>query len=942
MNIPQATYRIQFNTSFGFQKAAGIVEYLSKLGISDLFASPIFEARKASTHGYDVVRPNRLNPQLGSWDDFQGLVRALQERRMGWLQDIVPNHMAFDYNNRMLMDVLEHGRFSEYADYFDIEWDHPLEHLKGKLLAPFLGKHFAECLTSGEIRLSYAADGFAANYYNLKMPLRMETYRPLLTRALEEVSRRVAADDPDYLLFVDSLEELESVFVTQPVVKRREQAARVKNLLWDLACRSVPIRESLDKVLRRYNRDPSNPADIPALGDLLMQQVFQLSHWKLAGTEINYRRFFDINELIALRQDCRSVFEHTHGLLLRLIRDRVLTGVRIDHIDGLAKPKEYLERLKQQAGDTYVVVEKILGPHEEIPGSWPVQGTTGYDFSDRLNGIFVQQDNEPAFTAVYTDFSSVTDAFEQIVYHAKRHVLESQFNGDLDILIFYIKQISGRNRYGVDAAMNRLKDALTEMIARFPVYRTYLTSETSEQEDRIYMQAVTELAVLHRPELRRELHFLKRLLLFEFDPQDFPQTEVSQDLYGKIVQKFQQLTATLMAKGFEDTALYTYNRLLSLNEVGGDPGCFGCRMEEFHHFMHTRARKWPYSMNATSTHDSKRGEDVRARLNVLSEMPEMWRSQLQTWHEMNRSLKKTVEGLIAPDKNEEYFIYQTLLGVWPADDTADADLVSRIQAYMLKALREAKVHSSWLAPDPHYEASMAAFIENLLDPASGRQFISAFLPFGRKIAWYGLLNSISQCLIKITAPGVPDFYQGTEMIELTLVDPDNRRAVDFQRRARSLENLREGMQSDRKGLIRDLTAQWIAAPSYEARIKLFLTAAALDQRRANLELYRNGDYVPLPIDGRHRQHVIAFGRRLAERWSITITPRFMSTWIPENQLPLGEALWQDTAIVLPQAAPQHWNDALTEDKLESGPSGLNMGKVLNRFPAALLIGGRSP
>jgi (1->4)-alpha-D-glucan 1-alpha-D-glucosylmutase len=449
----------------------------------------------------------------------------------------------------------------------------------------------------------------------------------------------------------------------------------------------------------------------------------------------------------------------------------------------------------------------------------------------------------------------------------------------------------------------------------------------------MYVQAVTELAVLHRPDLRHELLFLKRLLLSEFGEQDFPDTEFNQTLYGKIVQKFQQLTAPLMAKGFEDTALYVYNRLLSLNEVGADPGRFGCSMDEFHQFMHTRVRRWPHSMNATSTHDSKRGEDVRARLNVLSEIPEKWRSQLNTWHENNRTLKKTVQGRTAPDKNEEYFVYQTLLGVWPTDGPADEDLTSRIQDYMLKALREAKVHSSWIEPDPHYEASMAAFIENLLDPSDSRQFISDFLPFWRKTSWYGLLNSLSQCLIKITVPGIPDFYQGTEMVELTLVDPDNRRDVDFQFRAQALENIRERMRSDRNGLIDELTA----ARPLDTRIKLFLTASALDHRRANSELYRDGDYVPLRITGRHRHSAIAFARRMADQWSVTVAPRFISTWVLENQLALGEELWKDTTIVMPQDAPSQWTDVFSENNLDARPGAVLVGQALNRFPVALLI-----
>ena len=932
MNIPTATYRLQFNPGFGFRDAAKIVGYLADLGISHLYASPIFKARKGSSHGYDGVDPNQLNPQLGALTDFEKLTQVLQRHAMGWLQDIVPNHMAFDGDNPMLADVLENGPHSKYYLFFDIQWDHPDQGLRGRLLAPFLGKRYAECLENGEIKLRYDDAGFAVEYYELKLPLKIESYLDILGYRIETLKATLGENRPDYICLIDILDNLESLALALEAAGRDDQLKFIKQRLWNIYCDSTFIKQFIDKNVRLFNGERGDADSFMLLDKILSRQFFRLCYWKVACDEINYRRFFSINELIALCQEKEEVFDHTHALLTRLIGDGIISGIRIDHIDGLGDPSGFLIRLRRHFKDAYILVEKILDPAEKLPDLWPVQGTTGYEFGNMINALFVRPENEENITSLYTRFSGREDSFERVVYSGKRRILETQMSGDLDTLAGYVKRIAHRTRSGRDFTLRRITESLAELLVRFPVYRTYINPNGAREADRRYIRSAVALSVLHRPHLQPELLFLQRLLLGEIGRDAGDDEADTPELCRQIGVRFQQLTAPLMAKGFEDTALYVYNRLLSLNDVGGDPRRFGCSAADFHVFVEKRANRWPHAMNSTATHDSKRGEDVRARLNVLSETPAEWATNLGQWHTLNHPEKVRLNGQEVPDKNEEYFLYQTLIGAFPFGSRDLSDFIERISQYMVKAAREAKIHTSWLKPNETYEAALASFVKKILHPSGENGFLDVFLPFCKKIARYGIYNTLSQTLIKITAPGVPDVYQGAELPDLNLVDPDNRRPVDYAKRALFLKEIKAQARTNTRALIDELLAN-----RFDGRLKLYLIAAALHTRNGQPRLFRDGSYAALQPAGRLHHHVVSFARHCGHTWSITAVPRFLTALVGEDEDPLGPGVWQDTVVGLPDGAPVRWKNMFTNEML-TAENTLALSDALAVFPAALLIG----
>jgi (1->4)-alpha-D-glucan 1-alpha-D-glucosylmutase len=932
MNVPIATYRLQLQPEFGFARAADIVSYLSELGISHVYASPVFRARKGSSHGYDCVDPNALNPELGSPDDWTFLVERLRESDMGWLQDIVPNHMAFDADNRMLADVLENGTSSRFHDYFDIYWNHPAKDLKGRVMAPFLGQRYGECLENGDIRIVYDRDGFAATYGDLKFPLHIETYLNILDQPTASIKAELGEEDPAYNRWIDALDDLESLVLQLDAGVRQDHGRAIKQTLWDLFCGNAVIRRMLSESLQRFNGEPGNIHSFQRLDGLLSQQRFRLCYWQVANEEINYRRFFDINELIALRQEKRAVFEHTHRLLGQLASEKSVSGVRIDHIDGLADPGKYLQRLRRCLGeDAYILVEKILAPEEPLSIGWPVQGTTGYDFAHWVNALFVYRENETRFTDIYTGFSGRTESFEDVVYSAKKWVLASRMAGDLDNLARRIKKISALKSFADNLTLSRLKSALSEVLARFPIYRTYLGKDNGRPDDRAVVEAAISRAVLEYPHLHIEAEFLRNLLL-----ENVPFDEALDDVEivkqcGRAVRAFQQLSAALMAKGFEDTAFYRYHRLVSLNEVGSAPDRFGCSVERFHTVIARRADDWPHAMNSTATHDSKRGEDVRARLNVLSEIPTEWKTRIDAWHRFTRGHRMRKGPNTVPDKNTEYLLYQTLLGAWPQGRPVTHRFVERINAYMIKAAREAGEHTSWLEPEEQYETALAGFVESILDPSPKNEFLPAFIPFCKKIAFFGLFNSLSQCLLKIAAPGIPDFYQGTELPQLALVDPDNRRPVTYDKRRQLLKTIVKA-SSDPLTQVAELLAN-----RDDGRVKLFVIARTLATRRQRKELFQSGRYLPLEAGGPFRRHIVAFARVAGEQWFVAVVPRFLTALVGEDQDPLGKNVWSDTTVSLPPEAPRSWRNIFTRQSIQ-GAAGIAVSDVLQHFPVALLLG----
>jgi (1->4)-alpha-D-glucan 1-alpha-D-glucosylmutase len=921
MDIPSAGYRLQLNRDFPFRKVKEVLSYLAELGISHVYASPVFKARKGSLHGYDIVDPRQINPELGTPQEFEELAAQLKDHGLGWIQDIVPNHMAFDAENEMLMDVLENGERSPFFKFFDIAWDHPYTSMKGRLLAPFLGKFHGEAVEEGEIRVSYDADGFKVTYYDVSFPLRIESYTWLLTHRLEELKKKLGRKHPDFVKLLGTLYVLKTLSSEESGEGGYDQVAFVKGTLWEVYTQNEVVHRFIDENLDAFNRERTGLLD-----HLLGEQLFRLSFWKVATEEINYRRFFTVNDLISLRMEEEEVFHHTHALIFRLLRDGRITGLRVDHIDGLYDPGTYLKRVREEAGDIYTVVEKILALDEELPLSWPVQGTTGYDFLNCLNLLFCRRENEKPFNRVYASFTGSRETFDDLVTEKKRLILGKHMAGDVDNLAHQLKDISSRDRYGSDITLYGLKRALVEVMASFPVYRTYLSREDSREADRACINKAVEKAREKQPGLKYELDFVERFLLTPWRD-DLSQEERNERL--AFVMRFQQFTGPLMAKGFEDTALYVYNRLLSLNDVGGSPEVFGISSDRYHDFNAGRMNHWPHSLSTTSTHDTKRGEDVRARLNVLSELPREWEERLKTWSRINRKRKRRVGGLEVPDRNDEYFLYQTLIGAFPFGRELHPEFGDRMKTYILKAVREAKVHTAWLKPDAGYESAYLSFLDEILRP--GNPFLGSFIPFLTKVAHFGIFNSLSQTLIKMTSPGVPDFYQGSELWDLNLVDPDNRRPVDFAKREACLAEIKTRMKTD----ILDLISELLSTRE-DGRIKLFLIQRVLTARKEKSDLFREGVYVPLEPAGSFKEQVIAYARHKKDQWAVTVAPRFLTALVGEGEDPLGMERWKDTRLVLPEEVPERWIDAVTGKEIRGGKE-LPAGEILAFFPAALLM-----
>jgi (1->4)-alpha-D-glucan 1-alpha-D-glucosylmutase len=930
MNVPIATYRLQFTPEFGFSDAKTVVSYLYDLGITDLYASPIFHARPGSLHGYDVVDPNKLNPELGTVAEFDALVEEAHRRGMGWIQDIVPNHMAYDGRNRMLMDVLESGQGSPFADYFDIDWNHPYDSMKAKVLAPFLGGFYGECLENSEIKLQYDQSGLSANYHSLKFPPHIESYSTVFGPGLGALRRRLGARHSDLIKFLGVLYGLKNLPPKEETTERIDQITFVKSMLWELYTTSEEIRDSMDANVERFNGTKGDAASFNRLDQLLKEQLYRLSFWKVAAEELNYRRFFNINELISLRVEEEKVFRHTHSLIFKLARERKFDGLRIDHIDGLYDPLNYLKRIRQELGDLYLTVEKILALNEELPPEWPVHGTTGYDFLNYVGGIFCARQNEKKFTQIYSRFTGLQSSCHDVASEKKRLIIGKYMAGDVDGLAHLLKQISSRDRHAADVTLYGLRRALVEVLTYFPVYRSYVNNEVSSDEDRLRLREAVQRAKEVNPGLLLELNFIERFLLLEFTNQ----TAEEKKQWTHFVMRFQQLTGPLMAKGFEDTTLYVYNRLLSLNDVGGNPAKFGMPVEEFHRFNRQRGERWPHSMNATATHDTKRGEDVRARINVISEIPDEWESSIKAWSRINRSKKTTLRGREVPDRNDEYFLYQTLAGAFPVNADHEANFLERLNAYIVKAVREAKVHTEWLKPDLAYEKAFMAFVEAILKPVEGNQFLRELESFVNKISFHGMLNSLAQTLVKMTAPGIPDFYQGAELWELSFVDPDNRRPVDYRKRAELLDELKRRERDDHAALLEDLLLHW-----QDGGVKLYVIYKALHFRRDQRAVFNDGSYTPLQASGQAAQHICAFERRKDNARAVVVVPRLTAKLINPQNFAAAE-VWQENALMLPDDAPPLWSNVFTGEKLEVGFSEqkkvLPLASVFHEFPVALL------
>ncbi|HEX9006250.1 MAG TPA: malto-oligosyltrehalose synthase [Bacteroidota bacterium] len=925
MRFPAATYRLQMHSGFTFLQAKAAVHYLSLLGISDLYLSPIFRSRGGSTHGYDVLDPTQVNPELGGREGLNALAAEARSHNLGILLDIVPNHMAFDSENAMLMDVFEKGQESRFFRFFDMDWNHPYENMRGRILAPILGTRSGEALERREIKLAYGPGGFTFNYFQQHFSLRLQSYATVLTLHLGALRRKLGVDHPDFIKFLGVLYTLKNLPAgAETNGELYEQSMFVKRMLWELYQSNAEIRNFVDGNVGIFNALDGKSDGLVLLNNLLGEQLFRLAYWKVATEELNYRRFFTINDLISLRQEDEEVQRQTHTLVMELVTAGVVTGLRIDHIDGLYDPLLYLQRLRQSAGDLYVVVEKILAADEDLPSDWPVQGTTGYDFLNAVNGLLCNKPAAAAMTDLYQKFIGQRVRFQEMVSERKRMIIGKHMAGDIDNLAHLIKRITSKDRHGSDFTLYGLRRALVETMTFFPVYRSYVRPESYTRTDCDYLKHAVERARGHNPDLLDELEFIEDFLLLRF--RDYISEEEKKD-WVHFVMRFQQFTGPLMAKGFEDTMLYVYNRLTSLNEVGSEPDRFGFTPEEFHAFNRHRAAAWPHALNATATHDTKRGEDVRARLNVLSENPREWQRALLRWARMNKD-RKARGGM--PDRNDEYLLYQTLVGTFPFDASGYEEYVRRICDYMIKAVREAKTHTTWLKPDKDYETALLEFMGAVLRDGDANPFLADLKVFSRRIAHFGIFNSLSQVLLKMTSPGVADFYQGSELWDLSLVDPDNRRPVDYALRERYLEDIRRDEQRDPAQLLRSLLST-----RDDGRIKLYTVYRVLRARNDRKELFTEGTYEPLPAGGSHAANVTAFVRHYGRQWAVPVAPRLCTQLVNENTIPAGNPVWGDTTLRLPEG-PAVWAEVLSGTRHAAGE--LRVGDLLAEFPLALLVG----
>ena len=984
--LPESTYRLQFHAGFTFRDAERIVPYLDDLGITHAYASPYLKARPGSTHGYDIIDHRLLNPEIGTEADYEAWVTALHEHGMGQILDVVPNHMGILGNDNMWWnDVLENGPSSLYAGHFDISWYASSRgELLGRLLLPVLGEPYGKVLESGQIRLTFADGAFTFSYFEHRFPVAPDSYATLLAHRLEQLEALLGADAPalnEYHSILTAVKNLPRCSETDPTrrAERQREKEVVKRRLAALTESNAPLLQFLEKTMTTFNGTPGEPHSFDQLDELLNQQPYRLAFWRVAADEINYRRFFDVNELAALSMEREDIFNATHELIFRLLREQKLDGLRIDHPDGLFDPAEYLHRLQRrylfdcartifetdpefQGQDwnemegpllqridlaqhfteedvlrrpLYVVVEKILGMGEALPDDWPTHGTSGYDFLNLINGLFVEAGNAEAFRRLYREWIDDATPFGEIVYQKKFLILQVALSSELHTLAHLLDRLAQRNRWSRDFTLNTLRHALREVIACFPVYRSCISAGKIRDTDRKYVQAAVNRATARNPAISPLVfQFVRHVLL------EAPESAVEEHREERRIfaGKFEQLTAPVMAKGMEDTAFYVYHALLSLNEVGGNPGRFGTAPELLHRFNRERQAKWSGAFSATSTHDTKRSEDVRARLNVLSEIPGDWQQALTRWSRLNAAHRILLEDAPVPDANEEYMLYQTLLGAWPLEPcTAEefAAFVQRVQAYLVKALHEAKVHSSWVNPNMAYDDGVQQFVARILDEKSNAAFFEDFRPFQRRISHLGLLNSLAQTLLKIAAPGVADVYQGTEIWDFSLVDPDNRRPVDYERRRRLLADLRTRSRDaggDRQELARELMRT-----KEDGRIKLYVVAEGLRCRRDHPGLFAAGDYLAVEVSGARQEHVFAFVRRLGNDWALVVVPRLLSRLIGQaDGLPLGRDVWQDTRLILPESVGTgSCRNIFTGETLPA--SDLLVADVLGQFSVALYV-----
>ena len=939
-HLPSSTYRLQLHKDFPFSAARKVLPYLARLGITDVYLSPIWASTPSSTHGYDVTDHTQINPELGGLRGLRQLSARAGELGLGIIVDFVPNHMGIaGGHNPYWEDVLRHGQGSRYAHFFDIAWQPLKRELAGKVLLPMLGDPYGRVLERGELALEWSGEDFFLRYWERRLPLSPRSMGTLLEEMAQSLPR-TASDTSRAELgsIARSLQNLprssEAHLTDEDRLERAQEVEVATRRFVALLESSRAVGGALRATLETINADPHR------LDAVIAEQNYRPAFWKVAAEEINYRRFFDINDLAALRMEDPRVFEWAHGLLFELLRGGLVQGVRLDHTDGLYDPEGYFRALQEgaavalassslgaeESGKTlspwplYVVAEKILELGEHLPTDWAIHGTTGYDFLAELNGVFVDAAHEDDFSALYRRFTADRAAYPAQLYRGKSLIQRVSLPGEVNVLAEALERLAAGNWNSRDFTLSNLRNAIRETIASFPVYRTYLrlNGEREAGDDAKIAHAIRE-AKAHNRTSEQPLDPSVFDFLHDVLTLNAPNEELRQ-AYAEFALKFQQLTGPVTAKGAEDTAFYRYARLLSLNEVGGDPAHFGTSPAAFHASALARAAQWPHAMLAGSTHDTKRGEDTRARISVLSEMPQVWAAFLNTWTPLFDELAGQEPERVS--RLDMYTLLQNALGAYPLSGLASGDFVERLAAYMLKAAREAKLHTGWAAPNEAYEAALGAFTRRLLTEPD---FMAALDELHRLISPYGAQNGLSAALVRLTAAGVPDTYQGSEGWNQSLVDPDNRRPVDYAAFGRTLGRLERGLDPALAGKL---------LQTYETgAVKTLVTWATLQTRGSYPELFQQGDYRPISAG----KYLLAYARTHAEQVAVTVAPRLAYS-LTRGKTPwaLGES-WGNRTLTLPEAGT--YTNVLTGQKLRLKTAKVPLAKVLEDFPLALLVRG---
>src|SRR6267143_1343717 len=893
-----ATYRLQFNKDFTFRDASDLLDYFCDLGVTHIYASPILRSRHGSSHGYDVIDPSHLNPELGTEADFQAFHEELEKRGMGLIVDIVPNHMAASSENAWWMDVLEHGPETAYAPYCDIDWYSRA--LEGKILLPFLGRPFAEVLENQDLALIYAEGKFNVQYFEWLFPLSPRSYRRILEHRLDDLKTKLGEDSPAFQEYAGiaaaavSLSDRKTASaITATMGEKRLQFEQLVARLRQLVSANADVHAFLLDNLKDFEGVQSNPASFSPLERLLAEQFYVLAYWQNLNQEINYRRFFTITDLVGARVEDPLVFESTHSQVARQVEQNAVSGLRID---------------------------------------WPVAGTTGYDFLNAVNCLFVHPKGARSLERIYFDFLDRQVDYRDLLYQAKKLVMSTLFGAELRSLGNHLAMLASQDRYARDVPLLDLTQALNETTACLGVYRTYIRNLELSPED----QAVIEQALAEAQALKPQLHpqsfaFIRDVFLLRNHPHLLP---AQREARLAFVIRWQQFTGPIMAKSFEDTFLYVYNPLVSLNEVGGDPRPSAASPELFHELVQERSQRWPQSLNASTTHDTKRSEDVRARINVLSEIPEDWERHLHCWSKLNAGHRKVIQGQPVPDRNEETFLYQTLIGMWPFDAEERAAASQRLQAYAVKATREAKVHTRWTLPNLPHEDALKSFIAEILDSRRDNAFLRDFATFHNHIAYCAMINGLSQTRLKIISTGIPEFCEGSELWDFRLVDPDNRQPVDFTKRKVALARMQQGKEAQLTCVADGLAKSW-----RDGRIKLYLIWKALNYRLRHGKLFSQGDFSLATASGIRQENVSVYCRRKEGEWLLVAFPKWLASAGAVENSPSQPQFWGDTHLLLPATAPALWQNVFTGEELSasktaSGQPSLRLTELFRYFPVA--------